>query len=361
VVTGNTVVSIQNGAAGTATTFGRTIKVINNSHHLQAQPATDGGQTDYLVQRSTASTLGQITGGIVGNTLTVTAVTSGGVDVGATLSGVGVTAGTQVTARGTGTGGIGTYTVSVVQAVAPGTAITVGDPAGNRFEVNFEEAPDRWLFGFATTFAGFPSFDAFMLAYAGLSPRLIFPAIALEANQGVIWQTRAGGALKYKIEPTVAAKITKYDITSGNVLGYITRSYESVAGVHFDTLVDVPSGVTGPREWAGTFSDLATTEYPVLPVTKNLWDGAGATRNMVAGRLMVCGQSSGAVGGYRNSTFTFDGAVVVITDIVNTLPVQIIGTLAVVGGVLQFQGSYSGGIGAGYTLSVKIEWLGAGR
>ncbi|MES2352069.1 MAG: hypothetical protein V4641_31255 [Pseudomonadota bacterium] len=360
VVTGNSIVSVQNGAPGTATTFGRTVAIITDSHHLQVQPRTNGGQTDYLVQRSTTNTLGLVTGSIAGNVLTVTAVTSGAVDVGATLTGAGVTAGTTVTARGTGTGGIGTYTVSIVQAVAA-TAITVGDAAGNRLEISFEEGADRWVYGYATTFAGLPSFDAFMLVYAGLAPRLVFPAIPIEAQQGVIFQTRAMGALRYQIAPSAATRITKSDTTSGNILGYIARSYETFGGIYHDTMLDTPLGVTGPRNWGGTFSDLATTEFPALPVTKNLWDSAGAGRNIVMGKLYVAGQPSGAAGTVRESRFTFDGAAVVLTDVVNTLPVNIVATLAVVGGKLQFQGSYAGGLGAGCTLSVRVELCGAGR
>ena len=60
---------------------------------------------------------------------TVTAVTSGAVNLGQVLTGTGVTAGTTVTAfLGTSTGGIGTYAVSISQTTAS-TAITgTGNP-----------------------------------------------------------------------------------------------------------------------------------------------------------------------------------------------------------------------------------------
>jgi hypothetical protein len=61
------------------------------------------------------------TGSISGTTLTVTAVASGFVGVGSTISGTGVTGGTTITGLGTGTGGIGTYTVSASQTVASTT------------------------------------------------------------------------------------------------------------------------------------------------------------------------------------------------------------------------------------------------
>lgn len=75
------------------------------------------------------------TGSIATTTLTVTAMLSGDpIQVGQYVAGSGVTAGTYVTAFGTGTGGVGTYTVSTSQT-ASATTITaagnalLGDPA----------------------------------------------------------------------------------------------------------------------------------------------------------------------------------------------------------------------------------------
>ena len=77
-----------------------------------------------------------VTAEIDGTTLTVTAVTDGALAVGSYVSGTGVTAGTRITALGTGTGGTGTYTVSTSQTVAsttiygqpvPGTTFTASD------------------------------------------------------------------------------------------------------------------------------------------------------------------------------------------------------------------------------------------
>lgn len=64
---------------------------------------------------------GVVTGSISTTTLTVSAVTSGFIGVGSELSGTGVTAGTYVTALGTGAGGTGTYTISPSQTVASTT------------------------------------------------------------------------------------------------------------------------------------------------------------------------------------------------------------------------------------------------
>ena len=63
------------------------------------------------------------TGTISATTLTISAVSSGTLVVGAIITGSGVTTGTTITALGTGTGGTGTYTVSPTQTV--GSPVTI--------------------------------------------------------------------------------------------------------------------------------------------------------------------------------------------------------------------------------------------
>lgn len=65
------------------------------------------------------------TGSITGTTLTITAVTTGILAVGTLITGTGVTAGTKITALGTGTGGTGTYTVNNSHGGTGSIAITV--------------------------------------------------------------------------------------------------------------------------------------------------------------------------------------------------------------------------------------------
>ena len=88
---------------------------------LQTNPAVNSvewdGTNEYL------TTCGTFTGSISGTTLNVSALISGSgvIQVGQTLTGTGVTAGTTITGVGTGTGGTGTYTVSISQTVASTT------------------------------------------------------------------------------------------------------------------------------------------------------------------------------------------------------------------------------------------------
>jgi hypothetical protein len=74
-----------------------------------------------LGKRTRAANAAVVTGSIAATTLTVTAVTSGVLSVGQTISGSGITAGTKITALGTGKGGTGTYTVDTSQTAASTT------------------------------------------------------------------------------------------------------------------------------------------------------------------------------------------------------------------------------------------------
>ena len=91
-----------------------------------------GGVGTYTINRSqtvansvmNSATVGAVvTATIAGTLMTVSAVASGVLHVGQTISGVGVTLGTIITALGTGTGGVGTYTLSVGSTVAVGVTM----------------------------------------------------------------------------------------------------------------------------------------------------------------------------------------------------------------------------------------------
>jgi len=88
---------------------------------LNATPVSAASVTGAI-----ASATASVTGSIAGNILTVTAITSGTLVGGAIIAGTGITAGTQITSQLSGTtGGVGTYAVSVSQTVVSGT-VTAG-------------------------------------------------------------------------------------------------------------------------------------------------------------------------------------------------------------------------------------------
>lgn len=76
-----------------------------------------------------------VTGSISGTTLTVTAVSSGKIINGFEVTGTGIAAGTKITAFGTGTGGVGTYTISQSQTVSSTTITQPGLGAGETIYV----------------------------------------------------------------------------------------------------------------------------------------------------------------------------------------------------------------------------------
>jgi hypothetical protein len=107
--------------AGTGVTTGTTI--VNQLTPLLA------GETAYGVGRYTVSINQTVASETITSTygiLTVTAVGSGALAVGDVLSGSGVTAGTFITALGTGTGGNGTYDVSTTQTATSTTVVASG-------------------------------------------------------------------------------------------------------------------------------------------------------------------------------------------------------------------------------------------
>jgi hypothetical protein len=80
-------------------------------------PATNTGAVALTPMNPLAAV--SCTGAIAATTLTVTnAPVGSAIGIGQSLAGVGIAAGTYITALGTGTGGNGTYTVSVSQTVA---------------------------------------------------------------------------------------------------------------------------------------------------------------------------------------------------------------------------------------------------
>jgi hypothetical protein len=123
-----------------------------NGHYYLARQWTNGIESppssDYINEEPGVSTWwilyggngtpgvsANVTGSIAGNTLTVTAVANGGgINTGMMISGTGVRAGTKVTARGTGTGGTGTYTLDGAAQTVSSTAIrvmTMDNPAAD--------------------------------------------------------------------------------------------------------------------------------------------------------------------------------------------------------------------------------------
>ena len=182
--TGNVIQYWQNGASGTATGFFRGLAFTTNSHFIQAQPATNGGSTDMLFQRSTLN----------------------------------------------------------------------ADPAGNRFNITFEESTDRLIFSVATTASGPPNFDSFMRIVGGASPTLEFPAYQPRFSQGWRVTTRADGNFVLQAVPT--ADRVQFRNTDGTIT-YLTMTQAGALGFFGAGGVNKPS-VIGSRGGNAALASLLT-------------------------------------------------------------------------------------------------------
>ena len=102
---------------------------------------TDG--TNRYTWRINSPSSAVFTGTISGTTLTVTSITNGAITVGQSLFGINVAAETVITALGSGSGGIGTYTINLSQTIstaelmnsAPVGAVITGTISGTTLSV----------------------------------------------------------------------------------------------------------------------------------------------------------------------------------------------------------------------------------
>ena len=109
---------------------------------------TIGSDEAFVVNTGNATNINNqavVTGTATNTTLTVTAVTSGILAIGQILSGTNIGAGTTITAFGTGTGGVGTYTVSVNNSFASTTITAEDNPWDYTIKTNVgNEAVQFW-------------------------------------------------------------------------------------------------------------------------------------------------------------------------------------------------------------------------
>lgn len=129
--------TLPNGLVGDFVTMGEIIVALPGAAAIGAKVVYDTttGELDTVPAQVS------VTGAIATTTLTVSAMDAGSAPlaVGQLITGPNVAPGTYITALGTGTGGIGTYTVSVSQTAASGAITAESVPgAGNAFVPNAE-------------------------------------------------------------------------------------------------------------------------------------------------------------------------------------------------------------------------------
>lgn len=134
---GSTGWSAIGGGAG-ATGGGTNELVIENDQTVTASYTLGAGKNAMSTGPLTWGDPFSGTGSIAGTILTIDSVTVGALTVGAVIVGTGITAGTTITALGTGTGGEGTYTVDISQSASVTTItapIVITVPTGARWVV----------------------------------------------------------------------------------------------------------------------------------------------------------------------------------------------------------------------------------
>ncbi|MBJ9695762.1 hypothetical protein [Burkholderia cenocepacia] len=112
---------------------------VGQSFAVGAVMANDGGGGPYVYNARDSSSGAYVTGSLSGTTLTVSSVKNGTLAVGLRIRGNGIAAGTYITALGTGTGGIGTYTVNLAQTVG---STTISADNGGTYIVGLDGG--RW-------------------------------------------------------------------------------------------------------------------------------------------------------------------------------------------------------------------------
>jgi len=260
---------------------------------------SDNGLNVYIVDgsyrytwRISTPSSALFTGSISGTTLTVTAVTSGTIGINQALFGLGVTNATVITALGTGTGGVGTYTVNQSQTVASGlmntaavASVLTASMSGTTMTVTVSSG---------TLFPGQT------IQGSTVSANTIITALG---NSSVLSQTIAAGGTGYAVNDTVTvlggvfgttpATFTVSTVASGVVTGLTltnagsytsqpandvsTSSSGAGTGLKLTLTFGTGSGSTGTYPISASQTVTSRTMYAlnftVLPTTDGAFEG----------------------------------------------------------------------------------------
>jgi len=189
-----------------------------------------------VTEQDTATVTGTIDNGAgsAGTTLTVTAVTSGTLSVGQQVYGTGVSQLTRITALGTGTGGLGTYTVSTSQLVASTTLVT---------------GPDNY------TLLATNSFNVVGNRQTGIPGRRQPIKSGDIAGQMAIWGTKVSNGNSYGADTNTSNLTARVTATA-------TENFSTTAGgstLTLDTRANSSGGVLGALTTRMSTSTTATT------------------------------------------------------------------------------------------------------
>jgi hypothetical protein len=235
-------------------TFSSTVVASSNSTGVTlAYPADPG---DFVLQNQAIVT-GIISNGSgsAGTTLNVSAVTSGTLAVGQTISGTGITAGTYITALGSGSGGTGTYTVSTSQLVASTTITAKVAVSGTPTSVG----PAVFTGGISGTTLTVASVTSGTIAIGQVITGInVLPNTYITAGSGLSWTVSAS--------QTVASGTT---ITSSVVvtMTLVTQASAPTVGAYRKVTGNTNGLFNGTWLCTGSSSTSAKLSYPYDPGT----------------------------------------------------------------------------------------------
>jgi len=227
------------------------------------------GSSAYGPVTSTANAASS--GTISGTTLTVTTLTTGQVQVGQLITGVGVTAGTYITALGNGIGlGAGTtYTVNISQSVGPIAMTFSPNTLGDALTGSAQYSNLELDFGAPSSGIVYPYLPQFP---SGYEKAYTFPPEALGTGgveMGIHllitapMLTAATTSIAFTVA-TSSATAALYN-TAANVIGSrtLTAAQLAVQGAHYFIPVNPGSVLEFLRWYAANAGGAATTGYLV--------------------------------------------------------------------------------------------------
>ena len=227
---------------------------------------TDNGLNVYIVDgsyrytwRISTPSNALFTGSISGTTLTVTAVSSGTIAISQALFGANVTNETVITALGTGTGGVGTYTVNQTQ--------TVASTLMNSVAVASVLTASMSGFTMTVTASSGTLYPGQTIQGAGVSANTMITALG---NASVLSQSIAAGGTGYAVNDTVTVLGGVYGTTPATY----TVSTVSAGVVTGLTLTNAGSYTSQPTNNVSTSSSGAGTG---LTLTLTFGTGSGGT------------------------------------------------------------------------------------
>ena len=255
---------------------------------------------------------GRIDNGTIGNagtTLTVATVTSGTLTVGSIISGTGITAGTTISALGTGTGAAGTYTISGAAQNVASTTITRQPPVGALTGVVISGTAGQFTctaatlvvgstinitgtYGGGGTITGYTTGTQYQVsAITGSGSSVTGFTLTTTAGTAIVTTAGTPTGLTYSVTSTFT--------TSGPGSGTGTASFKSIDGI---TLLG------GVREINMTSGGSGYISAPAVSFSGGGGSGAVASSKLINGSVVFCVVSNSGDNYTSNPTVTFGTA-----------------------------------------------------